>query len=40
MFEFATYWDVLEFKLVLLFVTAGIAIYLGQKWYDKQKGKE
>ena len=40
MFEFATYWDVLEFKLVVLLVTGCLAVYLGQKWHDKQKGKE
>ena len=40
MFEFATYWDVLEFKLLLLLATGYLAIHLGQKWHDKQKGKK
>ena len=40
MFEFNTYWDVLEFKLVVLFITAALAIYLGSKLHDKTKGKK
>lgn len=40
MFEFATYWDILEFKFLILFVTLGLAVALTQWLYKKNKGKK
>lgn len=35
-----TYWDVIEFKFFLLFVTSVAAVYIGNWLYDKTKGKK
>lgn len=43
MFEFATMWDLYEFKLLVLFVTAVIAVILGNYIYEmtqKEKRKD
>lgn len=32
-----TYWDVIEFKFIVLFVTVVIAIWLGNMFHDKTK---
>lgn len=41
MFEFETLWDLYEFKLFLLLITSGIAIFIGNKLYEaKQKDKK
>ena len=37
MFEFETMWDLYEFKLLMLFVTAIVAVVLGNYIYDKTK---
>ena len=34
-----TYWDVIEFKFLMLFVTAVAAVYIGNWLYDKTKKK-
>lgn len=35
-----TYWDVIEFKFIVLFVTTVLAVYIGNWIYDKTKGKK
>jgi len=30
-------WDILEFKFLVLFVTVVIAVYLGNRLYNKRK---
>ena len=32
-----TYWDVIEFKVIVLLVTVAIAIWLGNMFHDKTK---
>jgi len=40
MFQFATMWDVYEFKLLLLFVTAVLAVVVGNIIHDKIKNNK
>lgn len=37
MFEFTTVWQLLEFKLIVLFITVGLAIVLSGYLYKKDK---
>ena len=34
-----TYWDVIEFKFIVLFTTTVVAVWLGNWLYDKSRRK-
>ena len=39
MFHYETYWDVIEMKFIILFITGALAIVLGNWLYKKSKEK-
>ncbi len=39
MFDFTNIWQVYEFKLLVLFVTAVIAVILGSHFHNKEKDR-
>lgn len=40
MFIFDSYWEVLEFKLILIFITGVLAVIIGNAIYEKMKNNK
>ena len=40
MFEYETIWDIYEVKFLFLFISAVLAVMLGNYLYDKSKKKD